>query len=611
MKKISCVFMVAVLIFSLFGCNKKNVFTDEKAIEVIKNSDYIESICADLDIDVEDVEIEVVENEVEEDEAKVKCKMTYNGDYVKSKETVVFTLEKDDDEWEVDKVKSKKELEHTPIKFPDKAKIVVAKGEDYPTIKVNSVIDYYGEDGFIAIYNGYEASKVDWKVVSCSDDLTSGYVEIDIKFSDYNKTLTYTGNLYFDEEIGKWYISVSGGDYVDSGNNGTNNEEPEIDYGSGTITIWVSEQCVDIVKIYANKFINSNEAYSGYYVNVEPVDEYYATKYVLNDIDYAADIYGFSSDYLEQLVKNGALTPLSGTYESFVKNNNDSASVYMAQYDGQIYAFPRTNDNGYFLIYDESVVTDPSSLEAIIADCESAGKKFYFHLSNGWYNPSLLFATECALYYDIDSYGDYTRFNTDIDSEQGLVALKEMIDIASSPAHVNSSDIYRETDLGAVVVGTWVSDTALSLLGDNCATAKLPTFTGSDGREYQMSGFSTCKLWGVKPQSSQGKQLVCMELAEYLSSAEVQLATYEALGFVPSNLEAQYSYEVQADMFATALIEQNVYAAPQGQYPNGYWEKSITFGDEICDGVVSIYSSNNELRAFLQKYVDIYESYAN
>ena len=43
------------------------------------------------------------------------------------------------------------------------------------------------------------------------------------------------------------------------------------------------------------------------------------------------------------------------------------------------------------MYYDKSVVTDPSSMEAILADCEKAGKNVYMDITSGWYQTAFFF----------------------------------------------------------------------------------------------------------------------------------------------------------------------------------------------------------------------------
>ncbi len=385
------------------------------------------------------------------------------------------------------------------------------------------------------------------------------------------------------------------------------------DYGYGEIKIWVSDNMVDITEQYAEAFLLAYPEYRGYSVVVEPVGEGDAASNMINNLEYGADIYGFAQDQLPELALNCALYDVSNTYYSdYIIQNNDECAVKAAKYDDGIYGFPITSDNGYFMYYDKSVITDPTSLETIISDCERAGKNIYFEISSGWYQTAFFFGTGCELNYDVNSSGTISNCNIDYDSEAGLVALKEIIDLTSSPAFKDATGIYNLTtaDNAAVVIsGTWDRQSAMDLFGDNYAAAKLPEFIGCDGKEYQLSGFCGNKLLGVKPQTDQGKAIVCLNLAEYLSSADVQEARYDYMGWIPSNLEAQQNYFLQTDAAACALLDQNQYAQPQGQYPNEYWGRATTLGDEIIAGYYN-YSSDSELRNVLAQFETDCESYA-
>ena len=353
----------------------------------------------------------------------------------------------------------------------------------------------------------------------------------------------------------------------------------DVDYGSGNITIWVAEEVTSFTQTQAEQFLQDNPAYSGYTVTVEAVGEGDAASNMITDVEGGADIYGFAQDQLARLVSAGAVMEVIGDYADFVSTSNDSGAVSAATMGDSIYAFPVTSDNGYFLYYDSSVVTDPTSLEAIVADCEEAGKGFYMEINSGWYQTAFFFATGCELTYEADSAGNFTSSNVTYASEEGLTALKALINLASSSAFYNGSSVSNATNAAAIVDGTWDSGAAKELFGDNYACAKLPTFE-ADGPEYQMSGFGGFKLLGVKPQTDTNKAIVCMELAKYLSSAEVQLARYQEVGWGPSNLEAQADEAVQADEALTALAEQLTYTIPQGQYPNEYWDLATSLGDD-------------------------------
>ncbi len=383
----------------------------------------------------------------------------------------------------------------------------------------------------------------------------------------------------------------------------------DVDYGTGEIKVWVADNVVDFTNSQIETFMSENPQFAGYTVTVEPVGEGDAAGNMITDVEAGADIYAFAQDQIARLVSAGALEEVNPDVVDAVKAENDEGSIGAATVGDVLYAYPLTSDNGYFLYYDKSVVTDPSSLETIVADCESAGKNFYMEINSGWYQTAFFFATGAQLSYETDDQGNFTSSNVTYASDEGVVALKEMIELKKSSAFQNGSAAGEATNVAAIVDGTWDSATVKELFGDNYACAKLPSFEGSDGKTYQMSGFGGFKLLGVKPQEDENKLAVCDALAYYLASEEVQLARYNEVGWGPSNLNAQASDEVKADEALTALAEQLTYTIPQGQYPGDYWDLAVSLGDSVISGELSESSSDDDIMAALQSFQDTCESY--
>lgn len=380
------------------------------------------------------------------------------------------------------------------------------------------------------------------------------------------------------------------------------------DYGSGTIKIWVADNVVDFTQARCDEFFKANPDMAGYTVEIQATGEGDAAGNMVTDVQAGADIFGFAQDQLARLVAAGALMPLTGYYENFVSTNNDAGAVGASKVGNTVYAFPITSDNGYFLYYDKSVVTDPTSLDAIVADCEKAGKNIYMEINSGWYQTSFFFATGCKLEYTSDDNGAFIDSNITYASKEGVTALKALINFAKSPSFQNGSSVDKATNLAAIVDGVWDADAAKAVFGDNYACSKLPSFT-VDGQNYQMSGFGGFKLLGVKPQTEQGKQLVCLALAEYLSNEETQLARFNAVAWGPSNIAAQQSDAVKADAALSALAEQLAYTIPQGQYPGDYWTDATSLGDDvIADKYDNM--SDDELMKVLEDFQARQQSYA-
>ena len=345
---------------------------------------------------------------------------------------------------------------------------------------------------------------------------------------------------------------------------------------SGDLKVWVADAAVDFTNAQIDAFKAANPDYANMNVTVEAVGEGDAASKVITDVAAAADIFGFAQDQLARMVAAGAVEVVEPGNAEIVKAENDAGAVSAVTMGDEMYAYPLTSDNGYFLYYDKSVVTDPSTLEQILADCEAAGKSFYMELNSGWYQTAFFFGAGCTLTYDSDNDGNLTKCNVDYASENGLKAFKSIIKVAASPAFVNGSSISNATNVGAIVDGTWDSEAAKELFGDNYAAAKLPTVDG-----YQMSGFGGFKMLGVKPQTDEDKLAACDALAAWLSSGDVQLARYEALGWGPSNLAAQQSDAVKSDVALSALADQLQYTIPQGQYPGDYWSLATGLGDRV------------------------------
>ena len=372
---------------------------------------------------------------------------------------------------------------------------------------------------------------------------------------------------------------------------------------SGDIKVWVADAVVDFTKEQVEAVKTAYPEYAGINFTVEPVGEGDAATSMIQDVEAGADIYGFAQDQLGRLVVAGAIIDLDPEIAGIVKAENDAGSVAAVTMGETMYAYPMTSDNGYFLYYDKSVVKDPTTLEAILADCEAAGKSFYMEINSGWYQTTFFFGHGCELTFDSNDEGALVKMNASYASDEGVAALKDMIALKKSPAFVNGSSISNATNVAAIVDGTWDSTAAKDLFGENYGAAKLPTFGG-----IQLSGFGGFKMLGIKPQTDDAKLAACDALAHFLTSEEAQVARYNAVGWGPSNLNAQKNEAVQADVALSALGEQLAFCIPQGQYPGDYWGLATALGDDVIGGKYDD-ADDATLLATLQQFQDTCEGY--
>ena len=150
--------------------------------------------------------------------------------------------------------------------------------------------------------------------------------------------------------------------------------------GTYQIKVWAPEAAVELTKKQINDFNSSNADGIKFEATVEAVSEADAGTNVITDVDAAADLYFFAQDQFARLVRGGALMELPAALATQIAGENNASVVAAGKSGDTQYAFPLTNDNGYFMYYDKSVIPeeDVDSLEKLIADCEKADKYFAF-----------------------------------------------------------------------------------------------------------------------------------------------------------------------------------------------------------------------------------------
>ncbi len=358
---------------------------------------------------------------------------------------------------------------------------------------------------------------------------------------------------------------------------------------SKTITIWVSEVkgVSDSFQKLAEEYIKNNNL--DYKIKVVGYSEKDSATQMLTDVEAGADIFCFAQDQFSRLVEGGALSKLGVAASKFVTDNNTADSVKAVTSGTSIYAYPLTADNGYFMYYDKSVITDTThldSLEDLVKDCEAAGKKFSFEMgTSAWYMASFFFGTGCVSEWTADSTGKFTAVTDTFDSDNGVIAARGMQHLVKSDCHNSSSstsDLTAATPSAILVSGTWAYNDVKDALGDNMGVADLPSFT-VDGKSYHLGSYSGYKLMGVKTQKDTDKVSVLNGLAQYLTNEAAQKQRLVDFGWGPSNKAAQDTEEFKNNPALKALSEQNVYAIPQGNIHGGWWDMAKVVGSSLKD----------------------------
>ncbi|MDE5587779.1 MAG: extracellular solute-binding protein [Acetatifactor sp.] len=393
----------------------------------------------------------------------------------------------------------------------------------------------------------------------------------------------------------------------DSGNSGTNGGGGSSDNSSlaGTydITVWVSEAAgvADLTKEQIKRFCDANP---GIVINatVEGISESNSASNMITDVESGADIFCFAQDQLTRLVEAGALNKLGTNTAETVRSLNTEVAVKAASVGNELYCYPLTADNGYFMFYDKSVVKEEhlGSLEDIIADCEAAGRMFSMECeTSAWYVASFFFATGCVSDWTTDTSGSFTSVNDTFNSPEGLIAMKGMEKLVKSSSFMSSSntaDFAAATPSAVVICGTWGVTAAKEALGDNYGVAEMPSFT-VDGKTYHMGSYSGCKLMGVKPQADATKGAVLQQLALYLTNEECSLERFESQGWGPANKNAVESEAVKADEALQAFNAQGPYSISQGNIHGSWWDIAKLLGTNAREA-----KTDADLQAGLDAY---------
>ena len=342
-----------------------------------------------------------------------------------------------------------------------------------------------------------------------------------------------------------------------------------------TLKVWADQGELELIEKLCNEFAaaHAEKEYTFEYGAVGAADG--KTRY-LEDPAAAADVFLFADDQLVDLVKADALYEVTRNTDAIIAANTPG-SIGAASYEGTLYGYPMTSDNGYFLYYDKSVFTeeDLATLDGILAAANAAGKQVHMDISNGWYLASFFLGNGCTL--TIEDGKQVIDFN----NANGLAAAEAIRAFCNDPAFVTGDDSVLAGGIGDAIAcgvsGTWMATAIQEKLGENYGCCKLPTFT-CDGKQVQMGSFLGCKIYGVNSQTAY--PVDAMELAEYLTSEAAQIERYKALNYGPSNVNALADETIASNLALQALSAQSEFAISQ-MVLGGFWTPAEAFGAEL------------------------------
>lgn len=356
-----------------------------------------------------------------------------------------------------------------------------------------------------------------------------------------------------------------------------------------TLTVWGGEEDQTLLKEMIDAFVAANADVANWNITVGVESESTAKDTILTDIEAAADVFAFADDQVNELVAAGALQEVLLNTEEVIAacGGEEAGAVQAAMYDGKLYAYPMTADNGYFMFYDKSVFSeeDVQSLDKMLEVAAAAGKKVTMDWSSGWYIYSLFQAAGLEASLADDGVNNICTWNSTDGAYTGVDVAQAMLDIAANPGFINTNDAgfvagIQDGTIAAGINGVWNATAAEEAWGENYAACKLPSYTLA-GSEVQMASFAGYKLIGVNAYSDYAGY--AMMLAEYLTNYDNQVLRFESRGQGPANVEAAASDAVQSAPAIAALAEQSQYATTQ-RIGGNYWDPVATFGAIMADG---------------------------
>lgn len=314
-----------------------------------------------------------------------------------------------------------------------------------------------------------------------------------------------------------------------------------------------------------------------------------------------------ADDQLNNLVNLNIIESVPEEYAARVRALNTEVSVTAATYkDNQIFGFPVTNDNGYFLWYDKEAFkgneSKLDSLEGILSLCETKKKKMLMDVGNGWYANSFIMSPQAAgvtsMQWKTDSEGKiYYETNWDDDK---YIPVHEYIASLLGEAYSTKGTIlgggndkvisgFQDGSLIAAVSGTWMQADLEAALGsaDRLGACKLPTYS-FDGKDYQMTTFTGSKVYVVNsflPDLMDKAHKVADILT---NSKEAQLKRFELRQSIPCNKEAlEDSRYLDHKTTGGAALEATLAVGSCVQSTTAetrYWDVGATIGKAYFDG---------------------------
>ncbi len=366
--------------------------------------------------------------------------------------------------------------------------------------------------------------------------------------------------------------------------------EPEPDLGNPApqkveLVVWGAEEDAKLMERIIREFQTYYGGQADFRISFEVQGESQCKDVLLGGLEDGADVFTFADDQLNALAAAGALDPI--TDADGIRDRNLPSTVEAATVNNQLYAYPLTADNGYFLYYNKQYISEEQvkTLDGILEAAAASGKRFTMDWSSAWYVYSFFGNTGLQIGLNGDGITNYCTWNQTDGDIRGLDVAKAMLRIAENPGFSSCTDEeflagVKNGSVIAGVSGVWNSVAVKEAWGENAGAAKLPTYT-CNGRQVQMASFSGCKLIGVNAYSEHPEWAA--RLAEWITDEDNQRLRFEMRGQGPSNIAVADSAEIRQSPAIAALLEQSEFSQLQ-RVGGKFWDPVAKFAQNMAAG---------------------------
>lgn len=308
-------------------------------------------------------------------------------------------------------------------------------------------------------------------------------------------------------------------------------------------------------------------------------------------------------DHVAGLASVGTLLTLTGTsYASDITTKHVTNAVAGVTYDSKLYGFPVSNDNGYFLYYNKTVLGsgEVDTLEHLMDKAAQLNKIVNIDFGTGYYDVMPFIGAGGTLDWFETPSGNKYHINWD---DASLVARAKALSdllVANASFFETGGDSFAAEGFAngsviATVRGTWAYKDLIDALNDSAenptklGAVKLPTFQGQ-----QLGSFTGVKLYSINAAKGGAdattRRQKAAKFANLLVSKEMELVRFEKRATIPSRMDAQEDprFADHKNITIEALMAQNAAASIiQSQSAEGnYWSVGGTIGQAIVSGQV-------------------------